>query len=31
MQYMHENLKTHIICEGKLQYPHYDFNPHYIW
>jgi hypothetical protein len=21
----------HIVCGGKLQYSHYDLNPHYIW
>jgi endo-1,4-beta-mannosidase len=21
----------HTICGGKVQYPHYDHNPHYIW
>jgi hypothetical protein len=21
----------HTICGGKVQYPHYDYNPHYIW
>jgi len=21
----------HTICGGKIQYPHYDFNPHYMW
>ncbi len=31
MQYLHDNLKMHTICEGKVQYPHYDHNPHYIW
>ncbi len=31
MHYMHDNLNMHIICGGKMQYPHYDFNPHYIW
>jgi hypothetical protein len=31
MKYMHDNLKMHTICEGKVQYPHYDPNPHYIW
>jgi endo-1,4-beta-mannosidase len=30
MQYLHDNLKIHIICGGKVQYPHYDHNPHYI-
>jgi hypothetical protein len=25
---MHDNLKMHIICGGKMQYPHYDLNPH---
>jgi hypothetical protein len=31
MQYLHDNLKMHIIYEGKMQYPHYDLNPYYIW
>jgi hypothetical protein len=31
MQYLHDNLKMHTICGGKVQYPHYDHNPHYIW
>ncbi len=21
----------HIVCGGKMQYSHYDLNPHYIW
>jgi len=25
------NLKMHIVCGGKVQYPHYDPNPHYMW
>jgi hypothetical protein len=28
--YLHDNLKMHTICGGKVQYPHYDFNPHYM-
>jgi hypothetical protein len=28
---MHDNLKMHTICGGKVIYPHYDPNPHYIW
>jgi len=31
MQYLHENLKMQIVCGHKMQYPHYDFNPHYMW
>ncbi len=31
MQYMHDNLWMHIVCEGEVQYPHYDLNPHYLW
>jgi hypothetical protein len=31
MQYMHENLRMQTICGGKVQYPHYDLNPHYLW
>jgi hypothetical protein len=31
MQYLHDNLWMHIVCEDKMQYPHYDPNPHYIW
>jgi hypothetical protein len=31
MQYLHDNLKMHTICGGKVQYPHYDHNPHYLW
>jgi hypothetical protein len=31
MQYMHDNLQMHIICGGKMQYPHYEPNPQYIW
>jgi hypothetical protein len=30
MQYLHDNLKMHTICGGKVQYPHYDHNAHYI-
>jgi hypothetical protein len=29
MQYLHDNLKMHIVCGGKV--PHYDHNPHYTW
>ncbi len=29
MQYMHDNLKMHIVYGGKMQYPHYDLNPYY--
>jgi hypothetical protein len=28
---MHDNLKMQTVCGGKVQYPHYDPNPHYIW
>jgi len=21
----------HIVYGGKMQYPHYDLNPHYLW
>ncbi len=31
MQYLYENLWMHIICGIKMQYLHYDSNPHYIW
>ncbi len=31
MQYFHDNLKMHTVYGGKLQYPHYDPNPHYMW
>jgi hypothetical protein len=31
MQYLHDFLKMHIVYEGKMQYSHYDFNPHYMW
>jgi hypothetical protein len=31
MQYLHNNLKIQIICEGKMKHPNYNFNPHYIW
>ncbi len=31
MQCLHNNLKMHTICGGKVQYPHYDLNPHYLW
>jgi hypothetical protein len=31
MQYLHDNLKMHIVCWGKMQYPYYDHNPQYIW
>jgi hypothetical protein len=30
MQYLHDNLKMHIIYWKKMQYPHYDPNPHYM-
>jgi hypothetical protein len=30
MQYLHDNLNMHTIYEGKMQYPHYDPNPHYM-
>jgi hypothetical protein len=30
MQYMHDNLNMHIAYVGKMQYSHYDFNPHYV-
>jgi len=25
------NLKMHNVCGGKIQYPHHDLNPHYMW
>jgi hypothetical protein len=28
---MHDNLKMHVVCGGKMQYPHYDPNSHYVW
>jgi hypothetical protein len=28
---MHDNLNMPTICGNKMQYPHYDPNPHYIW
>jgi hypothetical protein len=31
MQYLHDNLKMHTIYGGKMQYPHYNPNPHYMW
>ncbi len=31
MQCLHENLNMHTICGGKVQYPYYNFDPHYIW
>jgi hypothetical protein len=31
MQYLHDNLQMHTIYGRKLQYPHYDPNPHYMW
>jgi hypothetical protein len=31
MQYLHDNLKMHAIYGGKIQYPHSDLNPHYMW
>ncbi len=31
MQYLHDNLNMHVICGGKMQYSHYDPNPHYIY
>ncbi len=31
MKYLHDFLKMHTVCGGKLQYPRYDHNPHYIW
>ncbi len=31
MQYLHDNLKMHIIYGGEMQYPHYDLNPYYMW
>jgi hypothetical protein len=30
MQYLHNKLKMHNTYGGKLQYPHYDPNPHYV-
>jgi hypothetical protein len=29
--YLHDNLNMHIICGGKMQYPHYDLDLYYIW
>jgi hypothetical protein len=31
MQYLHDNLKMHTTYGEKLQYPHYDLNPHFMW
>jgi hypothetical protein len=31
MQYLHDNLRMWNVCGSKVQYPHYDPNPHYIW
>jgi hypothetical protein len=31
MQYLHENLKMHIVYGEKLQYSHYDPIQHYMW
>jgi hypothetical protein len=31
MQYLHDNLNMHVIHGGKMQYPRYDSNPHYMW
>jgi hypothetical protein len=31
MQYLHDYLRMHTIYGGKMQYPCYDVNPHYIW
>jgi len=31
MEYLHDFLKMHIVCGGKLQYSRYDHNPHHIW
>jgi hypothetical protein len=31
MQYLHDNLNMHNVCGGKVQDPHYDPNPHYLW
>jgi hypothetical protein len=31
MQYLHDNLKMRTMYEGKMQYSHYDLNPHYMW
>jgi len=31
MQYLHDNLRMHIVCGGKMQCPHYNPNPHYTW
>ncbi len=28
MQYLNDNLNMHIVCEGKMQYSHYDLNPY---
>ncbi len=30
MQYLHDNLKMHIVYGGKLQYPHHDPNLVYV-
>jgi hypothetical protein len=30
-QYLHDNLKMHIVYRGEMQYPHYDPNPYYTW
>jgi hypothetical protein len=31
MQYLHDNLKMHTVYGGKMEYPDYDPNPHYMW
>jgi hypothetical protein len=31
MKYLHDSLNMHVIYGGKMQYPHYNPNPHYIW
>jgi hypothetical protein len=28
---MHDNLWMQIVCGSKVQFSHYDLNPHYIW
>jgi hypothetical protein len=30
MHYLHDNFKMHTIYKGKMQYSHYDPNPHYM-
>jgi hypothetical protein len=31
MQYMHDNLNMHIVCNNKMKYSHYGPNSYYIW